>query len=231
MKMCWRIQDISELAFQVGLEYLDLSGCTGITSLVPLRELRSLQELNLRDCSAIRDLEALSDLKSLTKLDLAGCKQVVSLAPLTGLPSLKELAINSCDAIENLEPLVHLSSLKRFEALRLGTRKPLYFPKEIAQSDREIWVYGSTFTNLSDELTKPHREENVGASTCRALCGDRCPRANRASRDQNGITGQRSRGQKQLGAGLARQDPCTQGEEHPRHSTLAVAPFGHAQGR
>jgi NACHT domain len=72
----------------------------------------SLTELQLSDCSAVSDLSPLKDLTQLTKLNLSDCSAVSDLSPLAALTELTELHLSDCSAVSDLSPLADLIQLK-----------------------------------------------------------------------------------------------------------------------
>lgn len=80
---CVNVVDLSPLAKQVHLEYLDVSA-TGVTDLKPLAELTSLSYLRIGRCKKVVDLEPLAGLGSLRRLSVTGCTPGLDLTPLAG---------------------------------------------------------------------------------------------------------------------------------------------------
>lgn len=99
---CPQITDFTFLSELRLLNILDLSLCSGLSNLEPLREL-PLKSLDLGDCHRVTGLDPLRDLP-LESLDLGDCVGVTNLEPLRDLP-LQYLNLAWCAEVVSLEPL------------------------------------------------------------------------------------------------------------------------------
>ncbi len=81
---------------------LDLSGCTTLTDLTPLRRLIKLESLALTGCTKIADISPLEELKGLRKLSLTNCESISDLTPLKSLKNLEKLEIEECGDEKNI---------------------------------------------------------------------------------------------------------------------------------
>jgi len=103
-----------ELRWLEQVENLSLKRPARVTSLAPLRELKMLTRLEVRDARSLVDLSALVALESLEELNLIGCDALSDLGPLASAVGLKHLRIEhslKLDAIEPLRPLTGLIDL------------------------------------------------------------------------------------------------------------------------
>jgi Leucine-rich repeat (LRR) protein len=88
------LTNLSPLSALLGLQSLNLSGCTLVTDLSALSGLQGLQSLNLSECTGVTDLSALSGLQGLQSLNLWGTG-VTDLSALSGLQGLQSLDLRS----------------------------------------------------------------------------------------------------------------------------------------
>jgi hypothetical protein len=103
-----------ELGLLERVEHLSLNRPARVTSLAPLRELKMLTRLKVRDARSLVDLPALAALQNLEELNLIGCDALSDLGPLASAVGLKHLRIEhslKLDAIEPLRPLTGLIDL------------------------------------------------------------------------------------------------------------------------
>lgn len=103
-----------ELGLLERVEHLSLKRPARVTSLAPLRELKMLTRLEVRDARSLVDLSALAALQNLEELNLIGCDALSDLGPLASAVGLKHLRIEhslKLDAIEPLRPLTGLIDL------------------------------------------------------------------------------------------------------------------------
>jgi hypothetical protein len=131
------IDDLSPFADLIDLRALDLEGpgsllieMPNITSLEPLKGLKSLTSLTLEGATGITSLEPLRGLTSLTQLSLSGATGITSLEPLKGLTSLTQLTLSGATGmgITSLEPLKALTSLTHlylYDATGITSLEPL----------------------------------------------------------------------------------------------------------
>jgi Leucine-rich repeat (LRR) protein len=106
---------------------LDLSRIR-VANLEPLRGLKNLQRLAVRDASRITSLEPLKTLTNLKRLDLRGVTGIKDLGPLETLTNLEELSLSDATGITGLEPLKTLTKLQRLDlsrASRITSLEPL----------------------------------------------------------------------------------------------------------
>lgn len=183
MRFCTAIPSLETLKGLDWLNMLDISSCDSITSLEPLAGHTRLTSLDLSNCEAVSSLEPLSSLTCLTELSLSGCDGISRLDPLTGLVGLTQLYISWCDSIASLEPLAglaHLTKLDLSGCRTISTLEPLTslvhleelgameltqelkFPEQLAQPGRKLWLFGSAFSNLCDELISGGPEDDSG---------------------------------------------------------------------
>ncbi|MCI0723806.1 MAG: metallophosphoesterase [Acidobacteria bacterium] len=108
LQRAWKVASISRQELR-SIEGLDLTGCSSLCDLTPLRTFRPLKHLNLRDCLLVSDISALSELKSLKSLVLEGCSRVLNIEALTALKSLEYLVLG---APADLTALAAMESLK-----------------------------------------------------------------------------------------------------------------------
>jgi hypothetical protein len=115
---------------------LDLYGCTSLTNVDGLSELRALRVLGLtpshelrslvalKDLTALEsllisgyggDLDALKDLRALRRPTLAGCSGVTKLDALKGLKALQLVHVYRCLALSDVGALKELPELKAFD--------------------------------------------------------------------------------------------------------------------
>lgn len=88
----------------LGLTYLTLSECPGISTLEALRDVRQLESLILRNLP-VTDLTPLAGLVDLESLTLRGCAGITDLSPLAGLHKLTDLELSDIAADLDLAPL------------------------------------------------------------------------------------------------------------------------------
>ncbi len=111
-------KESADLTPLVGLKnlYLDLS-INGIKDLTPLKVLKNLKWLNLRE-NYIEDLTPLAELKQLTMLNLLGWGEsnsnIKDITPLSGLKQLTSLSLDG-----NFDDITPLSGLKQLTWLTL----------------------------------------------------------------------------------------------------------------
>ncbi len=118
LQRAWKAAALSEQEL-VRVKRLDLSGCSSLCDLSPLRLLQNLEHLELRQCPGIRDLSVLGELKGLKLLDLDGCATGCAIeSVVVNLEELNELSVS--------EPL-DLSCLSHLTKLRC---LHLHFPIE-----------------------------------------------------------------------------------------------------
>lgn len=98
---CTDITDLSPLK-GMPLTQLDLTGLGGLSDLGPLKETKTLVDLNLRNCISVLDLAPLAELP-LKTLDLRGTR-VVDLKPLASIKTLAVLDLGA-SLVRDLTPL------------------------------------------------------------------------------------------------------------------------------
>ncbi|KAH8612104.1 hypothetical protein ERJ75_000928400 [Trypanosoma vivax] len=105
---------LRDLTCHERLRELSLNSCTRITDVSPLARMRSLEILNLNDCTGIvRGLHVLCGLTTLQKLCLANVNvDDAFLRDLTCHERLRELSLNSCTRITDVSPLARMRSLE-----------------------------------------------------------------------------------------------------------------------
>lgn len=108
LQRAWKVASISRQELR-SIEALDLTGCSSLCDLTPLRTFRPLKYLYLGDCLLVSDISALSELKSLKSLVLDGCSKVVNIEALGALKSLEYLVLG---APADLTALAAMESLK-----------------------------------------------------------------------------------------------------------------------
>ncbi|NQV26759.1 MAG: hypothetical protein HQ518_20595 [Rhodopirellula sp.] len=90
-RLCSRyISDITPLAGNEVLKVLDLTRAKGVTDLTPLEKMPNILDLRMDD-AAVADLSPLRHLKDLVLLSVKDCPNVRNLSPLKGLKHLKVL--------------------------------------------------------------------------------------------------------------------------------------------
>ncbi len=124
--------DAASVAGLPNLRSLQLVDCE-IESLAPLGDLRSLQHLELRQCTELRSLAAIEGMTGLRRLEIVGCKAGLDLSPILRVPPLEQLSLpNSVttdflvDVVETHDTLTRfdLSSV-RHERLELSVLRKL----------------------------------------------------------------------------------------------------------
>ncbi|CAI0427645.1 unnamed protein product [Linum tenue] len=101
---------------------LDISECTGLTEVVGLKNLESLQQLKMANFK-IKKLPDLSGLKHLHELDIMGCVQLASASNLINLNGLKhldllkDLRVSGCGILRKLPNLSNLTRLRKLEII------------------------------------------------------------------------------------------------------------------
>lgn len=148
------------------LKHLSFQRCEGFDDLSPLSDLKDLRGLNLDDCSGVRDLAPIGGLVQLRHLVIKGCSELSELAPVGQLDSLERLIVEDCDRVDSLAPITKLRNLKLLSLHGLGRLTPPEFPKELTYP-KELFLFGSTFTNLNDELCGKEKRANVAVSVRR----------------------------------------------------------------
>jgi hypothetical protein len=86
------------------LEVLDISGCHGIRTLVPLRGASRLQELRAERLDQLRSLEGLEGCRNLDSLHLADCTGLENVDAVRGR-TFDELDLSRCESLGHLESL------------------------------------------------------------------------------------------------------------------------------
>ncbi len=99
------------------LQTLNLTHCTGLTSLFYLNELKSLQNLDLRGCTGLAGLLNLQGLNQLTILNLGRCTGLTGQLNLQGLNRLTTLNLVNCTGLTGL---LNLQGLNQLIILDLG---------------------------------------------------------------------------------------------------------------
>ena len=100
-----------EQAKKEGWTALDLSGCSSLSDVSVLSDLKSLTNLNLSRCNSLSDVSVLSDLKSLTDLNLSRCYSLSDVSVLSDLKSLTDLNLSYCNSLSDVSVLSDLKSL------------------------------------------------------------------------------------------------------------------------
>jgi len=81
---CHELLDISELKELRSLEFIDMSRCKSIEHLPDLSMCKNLKCLVVRDCEKLIELTGLGDLDSLWQVDISGCKSLKTIPELPG---------------------------------------------------------------------------------------------------------------------------------------------------
>ena len=100
-----------ELRWLERVENLTLKRPARVTSLSPLRELKTLTRLEVRDARSLVDFSALAALENLEELNLNECLALSDLQPLGALVGLTHLRIEHALLLDNIEPLRPLTKL------------------------------------------------------------------------------------------------------------------------
>ncbi|KAH8612083.1 hypothetical protein ERJ75_000928500 [Trypanosoma vivax] len=108
---------LRDLTCHERLRRLSLNSCTRITDVSPLARMRSLEMLNLNDCTGIvRGLHELCGLTTLQELCLWQlCVDDAFLRDLTCHERLRRLSLNSCTRITDVSPLARMRSLEMLD--------------------------------------------------------------------------------------------------------------------
>ncbi|KAG0598350.1 hypothetical protein M758_12G066000 [Ceratodon purpureus] len=110
---CNVLQVFPDLGMFLALEFLDLQGCGGLTTLGSSMLLPALKLLNLIGCSALESLPDLGMFPALEELLLHGCCRLTTLSSSVPLTALKPLDIGSCSGLESLPDMGMFPSLRR----------------------------------------------------------------------------------------------------------------------
>lgn len=99
------LNNISQLCLNAitKLTSLDLSSCSGLTSLAGIENLANLETLNLSGCSGLTSLAGIDQLANLETLNLSGCS------------GLTKLNLSGCDKLTNLTGMENLTNLTYLE--------------------------------------------------------------------------------------------------------------------
>jgi internalin A len=108
LQRAWKAASISRQELRHA-ETLDLSACSSLSDITPLRVLRALKFLNLTGCTSVSDISVLSGLASLKTLVLEGCSKVLNIQPLSATKGLECLVLG---AEADLTPLMAVQSLR-----------------------------------------------------------------------------------------------------------------------
>ncbi len=110
-----------------------LSGCSKVTTLKPLLNLKKLTELRLEGMLN-GDLIALSKLRHLRTLSLIGFVGLSDLRPLAMIQTLEELHLINCLFVQDLNPL---RNLKRLKILSINQLNASIFVAEILKKTND----------------------------------------------------------------------------------------------
>jgi hypothetical protein len=108
LRAAWKAASIGQPELRV-VTQLDLSGCTSLSDLAPLIQMKKLSRLNLRGCGSVSDLTPIFRLKKLNGLNLENCQGITSLE---GIAALKELDMLTIGVGLDLSPLSRAETLK-----------------------------------------------------------------------------------------------------------------------
>ena len=111
------LEDLAPLAELPKLEELDLTGCSGIISVGPLRKLKALRTLKLNGVEAVDNLRVLKGMSTIEHLELNGCIGIKSLKSISTLKNIRVLCVSGCFELSDISPL---SGLMGLEELNLG---------------------------------------------------------------------------------------------------------------
>ena len=110
LERAWKVASISRQELRA-IQALDLSGCSTLSDISPLRVLRSLCVLNLFNCHLVSDLSALSELKSLKSIVLESCSNIPTISPLASLSGLEFLILGSPVDLSALNAMLSLREI------------------------------------------------------------------------------------------------------------------------
>lgn len=114
LSYCQNIMDFTPIASMTGLMSLDLSG-TKFADTTLLAEHTNIWNLNL-DATEVTDIEFLKDISSLEWLNLSNCTAIEDFTPLRELTKLKTLQLNYvkkiASQVEILSPLINLEEIE-----------------------------------------------------------------------------------------------------------------------
>ena len=137
-----RSTDISAIGALTNLTSLSLVNWQALRSLQPLTRLTRLTRLELSRCTQVRNLTPLKALTNLTVLCHDG-KAVRNLRPLEGLTKLTTLKLSGEASISNLRPLEGLTSLTSL-TLSLGGKTRDLAPLKGLTSLTSLTLYGAS---------------------------------------------------------------------------------------
>ena len=95
----------------VNLKRLRLS-CSGLEEIENLKFMRELDSLELLNMDHLKSLQGAEHLTALKKLRIDGCKKIGNIEPISSLRSLEFLNVNDCGEIASLAPLKNLVNLE-----------------------------------------------------------------------------------------------------------------------
>ncbi|PRQ41266.1 putative P-loop containing nucleoside triphosphate hydrolase, leucine-rich repeat domain, L [Rosa chinensis] len=169
---CSFLTTIPDLSGNHALEKLILKNCVGLIKLHDsIGNLNTLVHLNLQDCENLVELPSdVSGLRKLENLILSGCSKLKRLPKnIETLVSLKELLLDKT-AIESLpEAIFHLTKLEKLSLNRCRVLKGL--PEEIGKlcSLKEISLNGSGLEKLPDSIGSLANLEILSLFWCESL--------------------------------------------------------------
>ncbi len=156
-----------------GLNALNLSDCTELTSLTGLPHFKSLQTLILNGCHSLKSLpKNIGSFQELGTLNLAGCRALTSLdQSIGGLQSLQRLNLRGCSGLVSLPE--SLGDLKQLKTLLLQNCHALTsLPESIGDLEalrRLDLNYCYSLASLPENIGNLKTLIELGLSSCHAL--------------------------------------------------------------
>ena len=145
---CTALVELAGFAHAIELtRFLDLSGCTSLSDLEPIRPLTRLEHLDLSRCTSVRSIAPVSSLANLAKLDLFRCSQITDLSPLTELEELTSLNLSRCTGVSDFSLLASTKSLR---VLKLNNCPQLGSVKDLAKIETLNYLSLSGCMNITD---------------------------------------------------------------------------------
>jgi Leucine-rich repeat (LRR) protein len=112
---CTRLTSVDALKELKSLRQLDLTNCFSLTNVDGLKELKNLQALNLSYCTSLTSIDALQELKNLQQLDLTRCTSLTTIDRLQGLKNLRQLSLTDCFSLTNVDTIQELKNLQQLD--------------------------------------------------------------------------------------------------------------------
>ncbi|CAN1245424.1 Disease resistance protein L6 [Linum grandiflorum] len=108
---CWSLKELPDISSLKSLEELNVDECTELIKVAGLEKLEKLEKLRMRNCKSIKELPDMSGLKNLKELDVSQCSRLTKVVGLDKLEELRGLNMCGCESIKKLPDMSGLKNL------------------------------------------------------------------------------------------------------------------------